>query len=165
MQYIRCYFPIIFFLYGVMSSPFILSASQFNDNSWALLVGIDEYEMIEDLNYAVEDANSINGLLIESLGFPSENIHLLLDADATRDNIRKALRDISKKAGARDRVLIYFAGHGKTEILASGGERGYLLPPEGDPDELYLTSLPMDELKNFSNMTSAKNVLFLMDAC
>ena len=61
-----------------MFSPFILSASQFNDNSWALLVGINEYEMIEDLNYAVEDANSINDLLIETLGFSSKNIYLLL---------------------------------------------------------------------------------------
>ena len=75
--------------------------------------------MIEDLNYAVDDANAINDLLIESLGFPNENIHLLLNETATRENIRKALRSISIKAQPRDRILIYFAGHGKTELLAT----------------------------------------------
>jgi len=48
----------------------ILSATNLNDsniydNSWALVVGINDYDSIQDLNYAVEDALSIKNKTIK----------------------------------------------------------------------------------------------------
>ena len=45
------------------------------------------------------------------------------------------------------------------------GEIGYLVPVDGKKDEAYLTCLPMAELRTVSQRSSARQVLFLVDAC
>jgi len=89
----------------------------------------------------------------------------LFNEDATYHNIRKQFSEISKSAEKNDRVLIFFAGHGETLDFPEGGEQGYLLPYDGDRDDLYLTAVPMDELKQIAYMSKAKHMLFLVDAC
>ncbi|MDP7465282.1 MAG: caspase family protein, partial [Candidatus Marinimicrobia bacterium] len=75
------------------------------------------------------------------------------------------MKKLSEVANENDRVLIYFAGHGKTESLPTEGEEGYLVPVEGDKDDLYTTALAMSEMKRISDRVAAKDMLFLMDAC
>ena len=152
---------LIFFLsYGLA-----VTTDDIYDNSWALIIGIDKYQYIQNLNYAVKDANAFKSLLIDNYNFSESNITLLLNEDATYNNIRKKFSLITKSAKEKDRVLIYFAGHGETMDLPSGGEKGYLIPVGGDSEDLYLTSIPMDELKNISLMSKAKHILYLVDAC
>ena len=62
-------------------------------------------------------------------------------------------------------MLIYFAGHGDTDDLPEGGEMGYLLPVDGDNENLFVTSIAMDDLKRISLMSKAKHLLYLVDAC
>ena len=53
--------PIVFlaFIFGV-------SSSDIYDNSWALVIGIDKYENVQKLNYAVDDAESVRDILVNS---------------------------------------------------------------------------------------------------
>jgi len=44
------------------------------DNSWAVIIGINDYPKAPHLNYAVKDAENIRQLLIDNFGFPKENI-------------------------------------------------------------------------------------------
>ena len=135
------------------------------DNSWALIIGIDKYENIHNLQYAVKDAESMQSILIENFNFQKENIKLLINEQASYQNIRKQFSEISKSAEENDRVLIFFAGHGETVDLPDGGEKGYLLPHEGDSEDLYLTAVPMEELRQIALMSKAKHILYLVDAC
>ena len=135
------------------------------DNSYALIIGIDKYQNVQPLNYAVKDAESIQSILINSFDFLSENITLLKNEEATKHNILKSFSDITKLAEDTDRVLIFFAGHGETMDLPEGGEKGYLIPVEGDSEELYLTGLPMEELRQIALISRAKHMLYLVDAC
>ena len=137
----------------------------FYAESWALLIGINDYQNVKKLEYAVEDAKSVYNKLISDYEFDKNNIKLLLDIKATNYNMRKELDSITKLADTNDRVLIYFAGHGETMPLPDGGEMGYLVPWEGDAKSLYMTSIPMSELKQLSLMSKAKHILFLIDAC
>lgn len=137
------------------------------NNSWAVVIGIDDYENdnITDLNYAVSDAAGIREMLIEYYGFPADNITSLINDEASATNIKRAIAKTAKNANENDRIIIFFAGHGMTEDLPSGGEMGYLIPYEGDLEDLYLSSVPMKELRNLSDRFNAKHVLFLVDAC
>jgi len=117
------------------------------------------------LNYAVKDAESIQDILVNTFDFPKDNITLLTNEDATKQNILQAFSDITTKAENKDRVLIYFAGHGDTYDLPEGGEMGYLLPVNGDNDDLFISSIAMDDLKRISLMSKAKHLLYLVDAC
>ena len=134
-------------------------------NSWAIIIGIDQYRNITPLDFAVSDAQSFKNLLTNKFKFPQDNIIYLSDAKATLNNIKEAFYTISKKAKPNDRVVVYFAGHGETEKLPLGGEMGYLIPVEGNINKIYLTSLPMSEIKILSDRIPAKHVLFIIDAC
>lgn len=133
-------------------------------NSWALVVGINAYQKVTPrLNYAVADAKAVAEAL-PGLGFPRQNIRVLLNADATKAKIEHVLYREFAKMGAQDRLLVFFAGHGETARTKSGDE-GYLLPVDADPTSLPLTAIPMDEVRRIGNRVSAKHVLFVMDAC
>ena len=165
MNYSRfCNQMLIIFFFGVsFSSP--QPENDFYSKSWALLIGINKYHNETPLNYAVADAERMHRLLTEKLDFPADNVFMLLDEEASLINIRKEMKKLYEIANDSDRVLIYFAGHGDTETLPKGGEEGYLIPIEGDKDDLYTTALPMSEMKRISKRVSAKDMLFLMDAC
>ena len=152
--------PILLFAYGLA-----LTTDDIYDNSYALIIGIDKYQNVQPLNYAVKDAESIQDILVNTFDFPESNIKLLKNEEATKQNILKSFSDITKKADDKDRVLIYFAGHGMTDDLPEGGEMGYLLPVDGDNDDLFLSSIAMDDLKRISLMSKAKHLLYLIDAC
>ena len=152
--------PILLFAYGLA-----LTTEDIYDNSYALIIGIDKYQNVKPLNYAVKDAESIQDILVNTFDFPENNVTLLKNEEATKQNILKSFSDITKKADDKDRVLIYFAGHGATDDLPEGGEMGYLLPVDGDNDDLFLSSIAMDDLKRISLMSKAKHLLYLIDAC
>ena len=136
------------------------------DNSWALIVGINDYENVQDLNYAVEDALAIKNLLINNYHFPRSNVRVLTDSEATQGKIKKELSNLVKYAGKKDRIIFFFAGHGDTEALGiEEGDMGFLIPYDGDLEDKYLTAIDMDELKRFSKLSRAKHMLFLVDAC
>ena len=104
-------------------------------------------------------------MIVNIYNFNQDNVRILLNEEATYLNIRKQFSEISRAANENDRVLIYFAGHGETVDLPDGGEKGYLLPFEADRNDLYLTAIPMDELKQIALMSEAKHILYLIDAC
>ena len=152
--------PILLFAVG-----FAITTEDIYDNSYALIIGIDKYQNVQNLNYAVKDAESIQDILVNTFDFPEGNVTLLKNEDATKQNIIQAFSDITTKAEESDRVLIYFAGHGDTDDLPDGGEMGYLLPVDGNDENLYVSSIAMDELKRISLMSKAKHLLYLVDAC
>ena len=136
------------------------------DNSWALVVGINKYENVKPLHYAIEDAIAVKNMLINDFGFSRSNVNVLLNNEATQNNIKKQLDALVRSSKGNDRVVFYFAGHGQTETLGlEDTDMGFLLPVEADEENLYLTAIPMDELKRISERSKAKHMLFLVDAC
>ena len=151
--------PILLFAVG-----FAVTTEDIYDNSYALIIGISEYQNVSHLNYGASDAEAIHNVLISHFDFPEENTKLLINVDATADNIRRAFSDFMNVIDENDRFLIYFSGHGATESLPNGEERGYLMPVNSDPLNLFSSSIPMEELKRISQITIAKHILYLVDA-
>jgi len=142
-----------------------ISKEKIYDKSFAIIIGINDYENISNLDYAVNDAESVKEMLINQFSYEEENVKLLINEDANKDNIEQAISDVSLEAGENDRILVFFAGHGETMSLPDGGEMGYLLPVDGRQENLYASAIPMNDLKDLSNMSKAKHMLFLVDAC
>jgi len=150
---------------GITEDIQALSKEKIYDKSYAIIIGIDEYQTISDLDYAVNDAVAIKEMLINQFNYAKEDIKLLINEDANKDNIVDALSDISLLANENDRIVIFFAGHGETMSLPDGGEMGYLLPVDGRQENLYASAIPMNDLKYLSDISKAKHMLFLVDAC
>ncbi len=66
-------------------------------------------------------------------------------------------------------VLIYYAGHGAPEVDATGTEADgitkYLIPRNADPESLYSTALPMDEIQRIFSRIQSERVVLLLDTC
>src|SRR2546426_3631609 len=133
-------------------------------DSWAIVIGINRYLKAPRLNYAVNDAQSVVAA-VQQLGFPSDKVLLLLDREATKQRIEQVLYGTLRRASPEDRVLVFFAGHGLTSSLPRGGDEGFLLPVDGDPDDLPLTAIAMEDVRKIARRIPAKHILFAVDAC
>ena len=141
---------------------------------WAVIIGVGGYESsaVPRLRYSVADADAVYQTLVSS-GFKKENILLLTDKTErkpTLRNIKWALGTfLARSAHKDDLVMIYFAGHGASEVDQRGIERDglskYLVPVDADPDDLYSTALPMDEMQNVLARIEAERITVFLDAC
>ena len=139
----------------------------FYRDSWAILIGINKYQNVEQLNYAVADVESVKSLLTVKFGFPTNHIIVLSDTAATKKKILDAFGTLLE-TGPDDRALVFYAGHGTQIDLPAGGEMGYLVPVDGQvatKSDLYSSCISMEEIKNVSKQVPAKHILFLVDAC
>jgi len=142
---------------------------------WAVVIGAGRYQnaAIPSLRYTVADAEAVYRTLIGPGGFPKDHVMLLTDTSErkpTLRNIRYALGTfLARSARKHDTVVIFFAGHGAPEADLRGAERDglakYLIPVDADPDDLYSTALPMDEIKTIFERIEAERVVAFLDAC
>ena len=136
--------------------------------SWAVLIGIDDYTKWPKLRYAVNDANGMRDILVRKFKFKPEHVFTLVNREATRENILSVLAD---KLGnpqlvkRDDRVFVFFAGHGITRKLPSGRDLGYIVPVEADVSNYHGQSISMTNFQDIAEAIPAKHVLFVMDSC
>ncbi|HKB24349.1 MAG TPA: caspase family protein [Methylomirabilota bacterium] len=142
---------------------------------WAVVIGVGNYEhpAISKLQYTINDAEALYQVLIGPGGFKKERVLLLTDRTErkpTLRNIKWALGTfLSRSAKKDDMVLIFFAGHGAPEVDPRGIERDglskYLVPIDADPDDLYSTALPMDDLQTIFGRIEAERAVIFLDSC
>jgi len=78
---------------------------------WAVVVGIDDYPGTEaDLKAAVADAREVDSALA-AYGVPANHRLVLLDKQATGDNIRGALAWMTGRAAADSTAVFFYSGH------------------------------------------------------
>jgi hypothetical protein len=137
---------------------------------WAVVVGISRYKTVRSLQFGDKDALAIYDYLLKQVGIPKENIMLLTNEQATLVNVRRTLgTELRRKAGQKDTVIIYFAGHGAPEIDATSpdddGLEKYLVLHDSDAEDLYTTGLPMREVEVIFQRLAAERVIFIADTC
>ncbi|MGD0500896.1 MAG: polysaccharide deacetylase family protein [Bryobacteraceae bacterium] len=144
------------------------SKRPFYRESWAVIVGVNDYQNWPKLRYAVNDANAIEEALVSKFGFKRENISKLIDGQATRQRVMEVLGDKladSRKVQREDRVFVFFAGHGATRTLEDGRQIGFIVPVDADRANYYSTAISMAALREASDLIPAKHIYFVMDSC
>ena len=133
------------------------------DEHFALIIGINKYDNLPNLEYAVNDATAIKNVLINNFNYKEENIRMLIDKQATHDNIMDEYYQLINDTAINDSVLIFFAGHGSTypSILK---DKGFLVPCDGTEMKMN-TLISWDRLVSDSELIKAKHIFFIMDAC
>ena len=147
-----------------MIGPPVLRAAVYQpgySSSYALVVGINKYDHWPSLEYAAKDAAEIAAVLKQK----DFHVFILTNQKATKQNIMGQLETIRKSVDANSRVVFYFAGHGQTEDLPGGRERGYIVPADADAYDWEGTMLPMDQLNRTIKNFKAKHILLAFDSC
>jgi hypothetical protein len=78
---------------------------------YAMLVGINKYPG-NALNGCVNDVTNLREMLVSNFGFPAENIVLLTDEEATRENILAKLDSFGARLHRDDLFVFAYSGHG-----------------------------------------------------
>ena len=120
-------------------------------DSWALVVGVNNYAHVPKLEIARVDAESVAEVLTTELGFHSRNVTLVLDEEATRARIMERFPSFESLA-RDDQLLMFFAGHGET-VPGQRGDVGYLVPVDRRLEDKS-TLIRWDELTRNSRQVS-----------
>jgi tetratricopeptide (TPR) repeat protein len=151
----------------VKTAAAVPAAQPYHD-SWAAIIGIDDYVNWQKLQYAAHDAQGVKDLLIQKYSFKPDHVFTLLNGEATRQNILSLLGDKlgdPKMVQREDRVLVFYAGHGATRKLASGRELGYIIPVDAGLTNYEGSAISMTNFQDISEAIPAKHLLFIMDSC
>jgi hypothetical protein len=139
-----------------MPSPFVRDKSVKGaaPRIFAVVVGVaDYYGSLSDLEYSDDDASVFYRYLKQA--FPSEmasgGSRLLLNKDATKENIMKALREVFSQSTDNDFILFYFSGHGAYGSFS--------------PTDYNTHSVEHSEVKEIFKNSNAKYRLCIADAC
>lgn len=98
----------------------------------ALLVGIADYPEVTnrewaDLEGSVNDTTRVRGLLVDSFGFHPDDVKVLVDSQATHENIVRGFREwLIGRAGPDTEVVFWFSGHGSRVPDRSGASNAEL---------------------------------------
>ncbi|WP_324282297.1 caspase family protein [Cyanobacterium aponinum UTEX 3222] len=99
-----------------------------NTRKLALLVGINHYAHGDSLHGCVTDVELQRQLLIHRFGFFPEDIVVLTDKQATRENILTAFQEhLCLQANANDVVVFHFSGYGRQVKLFSSDDNRNLV--------------------------------------
>lgn len=135
---------------------------------WAVIVGVSEYgnPAIKNLAYADRDAKSFAEFIKTSAGggFEEDRVKVLLNKEATLQNVKTALFNFLRQTVDKDLVVIYFAGHGAPE--PANPNNNYLLCYDTDPRSLETTAFPMWDINTaLTRYIPSKRVVVFTDAC
>lgn len=141
--------------------------------SYALIVGISDYanfgpEIGGDLPGARNDALAFRDVFIAQKGFDAQNIHMLLDREATKEAIVKEFKWLASTVQPGDLVTFTFAGHGSQMWDTNGDEEDGLdetICPTDVVKGDTKNDIPDDELNSLLKSIPTDNITVVLDNC
>lgn len=130
---------------------------------WGLIIGIEDYAHLPNVDHARKDALIVKEYFIKVLGVPEENVISLIDSDATKARLEGYLKEyIPSNVGKDTTLYVYFAGHG-----APGIKKGepYLIPFDGDTRFIEQTGYKLVNFYKDLNNLKIQNVYVFLDSC
>jgi len=137
-------------------------------DKWALVVGVSNFKDSSiNLQYAAKDATDFYNYLIHEAHFAPDHVKLLLDKNATRENIVTNLGDrwLAKVAGKDDLVVIYLSSHG-TSSRKEIGDTNFIVAYETNLENVIFTGISMQSFTTgISDLIKSDRVVVVMDVC
>lgn len=140
-----------------------------NPHRYALIIGNEDYATYQsgiqtesNVAYARNDAKTFKAYCERTLGVPSDNIDLLIDATAarTKQALDKMYRLIQAEGGQAE-VFVYYAGHG---LPLETTKEPFLIPVDvSGVDPSMGISLP--QVYQRLSQHPSKRVVVFLDAC
>lgn len=133
-----------------------------NSNTFAFIIGNEEYLKVEPVKYALNDASIFAEYCHKILGLPKENVKLY--KNATLGDMMGTIKTAQKIANAYKgdiSIIYYYAGHG---IPNESTKDAYLLPVDADGLNMDVC-YPLARLYKELGTLNVRNVTIFMDAC
>ena len=127
----------------------------------ALVIGVSEYEKLEQLSFCKNDGDSIYEVLY-SVGYHIPNKKKLV-GNVNWERMRKAIIDFfdDSSISPDDTLIFYYSGHG---VPDTDGDV-YLATSEIEPASPYRSGFSFSELTKMAHRTIATRVVLILDCC
>lgn len=138
------------------------------DGSFALVIGESKYSGgWDDLPGVANDVVAVRQVLSRQ-GFQVETAENLTSAE-----IDFKVKEFIDNYGfdPNNRLVLYYAGHGHTEMSATGErEKGFIVPVDAPNPSKNLRgfkqkAIDMDTIQNYATRIEAKHAIFIFDSC
>lgn len=126
---------------------------------YALVIGNQDYDKIENLDTPINDINAIANILENQYDFQVQKV---INADDV--GVMEAINNINSQLTENDNLLIFYAGHGAR--LQSGNiESGYWLPTNAEAPPRDTFWVANEFVTRHLARINAKRVLVVADSC
>ena len=134
------------------------------NDTYALIIGNQSYRFASPVPFAHNDAATFKEYCVQTLGIPSSNIHIVLDAtkymildEELHDWLKDEIQDKWNK-----KLIVYYAGHGVPDI--KDHNKSYLLPTDVFGTKPY-HGIALDDFYNELGNLGFSRVTVFIDAC
>ncbi len=134
-----------------------LGYGAFPQTKLALVIGNSEYEFLESLKNAKNDATDVSRLL-EEMGFEVD-FHI----NTSKEELKEAVRNFGQRAKNYDILLFYYAGHG-IEIFG----KNYFVPIGAlatSATEVRKTCVSASAITQYMKLAKSEANIVILDAC
>ena len=135
---------------------------QKNENTFAVIIGNEDYANEIRVKYAKNDAKTFYEYSLKTLGIPKENIHYA--ENATFGKMLGEidwLKSVAKAFEGKAKLMFYYAGHGMPD---ESSKSAYLLPVDGEASSLR-TAIKVEELYASLSEYPVQQAAVFLDAC
>ena len=137
-----------------------LSAKGLNFGKYfALIIGNDDYLILDDLDSPIKDAERASNLLKDKYGF---SVKTLINADNV--TIMRAINELNDQLTDKDNLLIFYAGHG-SRVKTGNFVSGYWLPVNAEPPPVDTFWVSNEFVTRHLARLKAKRILVVADSC
>lgn len=131
-------------------------------NTFAIIIANENYRLISQVPFAINDGEILEQYLIKTVGLPAD--HVTLYKNASLENMLEALEYVENIAtgfGEDLNLIFYYSGHG---IAEEWSKNAMLIPVDGDvtvPESCYEVNRLISRLGGLG----AGSVIVMLDAC
>ncbi|HYX34673.1 MAG TPA: caspase family protein [Oligoflexus sp.] len=116
------------------------------------------------LKWAQVDARKVIDKLGQGTGYIMDR-RILVDADASLDNIKRKLIEVSQEVRKQDTVILYISSHGTLSMNQEGLLGKYVVTHDTRHEQLGTTGLSHAFLKNWADSLSSSRNLMIFASC
>ncbi len=138
--------------------------ARLNTSGCAIVIGIERYrQKLPGADFAANDARLVGAYLTQVMGYPEENVVVLIDDHAALGDFVKYMEKWLPNHVEKDgTVFIYYSGHGAPNPKTGDA---YLVPYDGDPSFIAETGYSLKRLYDALGRLPARNITVALDAC
>ncbi|NEO53928.1 MAG: peptidase C14 [Okeania sp. SIO3B5] len=138
-------------------------------NYACIAIGINQYEFIQPLSYAKQDAEALHSFLLNETNFSAEQCLLLTDSNLlpiweqptypSKENILDLIEDFCQNQLQKENFLWYFfSGYGVVHQ-----NQDYIMPIDGNPQDPETTGISITKLLETLKIYPTGQVLVILD--
>jgi TPR repeat protein len=137
-------------------------AAQYDENTFAVIIGNEKYAEDVTVPYAAHDAQVFKEYVQRTFGVPEKQINYIENAGLNK--IRTAVRWLAKAmevTNGKGRAIFYYVGHG---IPDEASKTAYLLPVDGLSGDIE-SAYPLSKLYQELGAIPSERITVFLDAC